>query len=187
MGSNPGQGKARVTTPRTKPQTDGNRQNKEVELTEAELDKRWKQLRVEAELNEKIKQIRSGGTHLLPLHKEYLSAKVEGLRERFLYIIETMAADKYRYEWLENHTGISAARWQHVLLEKQFPTLDMLAVAIGFAPRYTYWLMHGYPQPSEKEEGYIAGPTAPSDMAFNTYKAHLKLTREKRKSKAKAK
>lgn len=89
----------------------------------------------------------AGGSHTHPKNIPYLKAQLAAeqveLRNRFLFVIELWAADRYRYEWLENRTGIPAVRWQNVLLEKQFPTLEMLIVACKNQPQYTYWLMQG--------------------------------------------
>lgn len=108
----------------------------------------------------------------------------EHLRERFLFAIEMWAADKYRYEWLENRTGIPAARWQNVLLEKQFPTLEMLIAVCKHRPDYTYWLMHGTQEkwiredaknPSYKLEG-------PAEEILNKFKTDREWIKERRKA-----
>lgn len=175
MKNNPKRSKAHGATPKTKSQTKSTKKTNENALTEAEKEVR--------------KELRSGGTHSIPQHKARLATELEELRERFLFSIEMWAADKYRYEWLENHTGIPAARWQNVLLEKQFPTVEMLIVVCHANPAATYWLMRGIPQPLKYgDPGFsLAGWASPSEETFNAFKAHRKWINEKRKSKAKTK
>lgn len=128
-------------------------------------------------------------TDLIPHHKAELAVEAEKLRERFLFIIEMWAADRYRYEWLENRTGIPAARWQNVLLEKQFPTLEMLIIVCKHQPNYTYWLMHGAHKHklSENENHPWLKSECPSEEIFNKFKADREWIKQKRKSKMKAK
>lgn len=124
---------------------------------------------------------------LIPAYKARLADEVEAIRERFLYIIEAAAADKYRYEWLENHTGIPATRWQNVMFEKQLPTLDMLIVAAcHFRPAYTFWLFHGH-LPNEDGFSVSEMQTTPSETSLNEFRAIRELAQSKRKSKAVAK
>lgn len=115
--------------------------------------------------------------------KAKLEGEAEDLRERFLFVIEMWAADKYRYDWLEKRTGIAAARWQNVLLDKQFPTLEMLMVVCKYQPQYTYWLMLG-------KEWKIADPTIPhlaldypAGDILSQFKVHRDWIKQKRKSK----
>ena len=68
----------------------------------------------------------AAGRRAIPSHKATLDAKLADFHERFLLLIGLWAADKYRYEWLENHTGIPAMHWQNCLLDKQLPTLGMV-------------------------------------------------------------
>jgi len=125
------------------------------------------------------------GAHLVPHHKAVLANRVEELRERFLFIIETWAADRYRYEWLENRTGIPAARWQNVLLEKQFPTLEMLIVLCKYCPNYTYWLMHGDAYKFDENKKYPQiKQEYPSEEILTKFRADREWIKQKRKSKS---
>lgn len=126
-----------------------------------------------------------GATYL----KEKLAIEVEELRERFMFVIEMWAADRYRYDWLEKHTGIASARWQNVLLDKQFPTMEMLLVVCKNQPQYTYWLMTGIAweisaPPSKKPFLYLMSPR---DDLLNQFKIHREWIKQKRKLKAAAK
>lgn len=133
--------------------------------------------------NANARSLRAGGSGLISSHQTKLVAEAKALRERFLFIIEMWAADRYRYEWLENHTGIPAARWQNVLLEKQFPTLEMLIAVCKSRPDYTYWLIHGTqqkwvsdpPQPRFVLEG-------PSEETLNKFRTDREWIKERRKS-----
>lgn len=124
---------------------------------------------------------------LIPAYQARMASEIEEVRERFLYIIEAAASDKYRYEWLENHTGIPATRWQNVLFEKQLPTLDMIMAAIcHLRPGYTFWLFHGH-LPNENGLAISEIQTAPPKDAFNEFRAIRELVKSKKKSKAAAK
>lgn len=122
-----------------------------------------------------------------PYTKTKLEQDAEELRERFLYLIEIWAVEKYRYDWLEKRTGIAAARWQNVLLDKQFPTLEMLMSICRYLPNYTYWLMTG-------REWVINEPNIPhlylnhpESDGFNQFKTHREWLKRKRDMKKKSK
>ena len=118
--------------------------------------------------------------------EEYLAAQVEDLRERFLYLIEMWSADTYRYEWLESHTGISAARWQNVLLEKQFPTPEMMVAICDAQPGYSYWFLRGTSLAAD-DPLFKTKMCSPSEESFSAFKAHREWIKEKRRSKAEKK
>ena len=120
----------------------------------------------------------------IPSLKKQLTTEVEELRERILFIIETWSAEKYRFEWLENRTGISAARWQHVCLEKQLTTLEMIIAICNLQPEYTYWLMRGTQQKWVKEGGEPGMPVeleGPSIERFNKYRTDREWIKERRR------
>lgn len=124
-----------------------------------------------------------GNEDAATLHfKDILARDLEELRERFLFVIELWAADKYRYAWLEKRTGIPAARWQNVLLEKQLPTLEMLIVICDALPQYVFWLMQGTRNFKGMENGLLK-LDAPSQESFDEFKAHRKWIKQKRKKK----
>lgn len=135
---------------------------------------------------EKGRRLNIDGPEVAEEAKIYYSTKIEEFRQRFLFIIEAAAADKYRYEWLENHSGISASRWQHVFLEKQLPTIDMILLALSLRPTYTNWLMHGTAIIHEDcPIPYIQ--SAPSEELFKTFIEHREWIKQRRKSKNEAK
>lgn len=110
------------------------------------------------------------------------TTRLDEFHERFLLLIELWAADKYRYEWLEKHTGIPIVRWQNVLLDKQFPTLEMVLVVCEALPDYTYWLTHGGKQkPKSISDKY------PDQEFTNKFIADREWIKEKRRSKAEKK
>lgn len=115
-------------------------------------------------------------------HKARLAVKLDEMRERFMYVIEGWASDINRYDWLENHTGIPAARWQNVMLEKQLPTLEMLLVVCKYNPEYTNWLMHGGPLDS-----ILIGQQYPDKELWDRYKAYREWVRKKRMARKAAK
>jgi len=113
------------------------------------------------------------------LTAEELSAtraiQVEELRERFLYILEVWAPDKHRYQWLEQRTGIAAARWQNVTLGKQFPTLEMLIAVSNYMPNYSFWLMLG------RDPLPLIGSTCPTASEWETYQSHRAWLKQRKK------
>lgn len=118
--------------------------------------------------------------------KEKLALESEELRERFLFVIEMWAADKYRYNWLEKRSGIAAARWQNVLLDKQFPTLEMLLVVCKHQPQFTYWLMLGREWKIRDQDplhGLNLCLDYPTEDVLNRFRAHREWIKQKRKSK----
>lgn len=113
-----------------------------------------------------------------------LSDQVEEMRIRFLYLTESVSAEKYRYEWLELHTGVSSARWQNVLLEKQLPTVEMLMAICNLCNGYAHWLMHGS-IPGRDDPLYHLNLRAPSEEAFNFFKDRREWINQMKKEKGK--
>lgn len=111
-------------------------------------------------------------------HKVRLAVSLDDLRQRFMYVIEGWASDINRYQWLENNTGIPAARWQNVMLEKQLPTLEMLLIVCLLHPHYTNWLMHGGPL-----DDVFGCQKYPNKELWDQYKAYREWIRKKRMKK----
>ncbi len=111
---------------------------------------------------------------------------VEDLRERFLFLIEMWASNHGRYQRLEQRTGIPAARWQNVLLDKQMPTTEMLLAVCTALPNMTYWLFHG--AEGVKYAARIPGfaHSKPDDESwewFQEYRAEIKAKRSAKTTK----
>lgn len=104
------------------------------------------------------------------------------LRERFLFLVDSWAADKYRYQWLENHTGIPAARWQNVLLEKQLPTLEMLIAICKNREEHTHWLIHGTQKlfVNEKKNSLPFRLLSPDEEILAKYKSDREWIKERK-------
>lgn len=111
-------------------------------------------------------------------HKVRLAVSLDDMRQRFMYVIEGWASDINRYQWLENNTGIPAASWQNVMLEKQLPTLEMLLIVCLLHPHYTNWLMHGGPL-----DDVFGCQKYPNKELWDQYKAHREWIRKKRMKK----
>lgn len=107
--------------------------------------------------------------------------KMELFRERFIYLIEIWASDHGRYQWLEKRTGIPGARWQNVMLEKQFPTVEMILSVIGYLPDHSYWLLHGM-LPTNM---LAAGHKAPEPDSWETFRSHREWIKKRREGKKK--
>lgn len=115
--------------------------------------------------------------------QKQLASQVEELRVRFLFLVNSVAAVKYRYEWLEKHTSIPAMRWKNVLLEKQLPTIEMLLAINNLHGRSAEWLICGsIPDTNDP----FNSPYAPSEAGFNEFKAQRDWINEKRQAKSTA-
>jgi len=115
--------------------------------------------------------------------QKQLASQVEELRVRFLFLVDHIAAVRYRYEWLEKHTSIPAMRWKNVLLEKQLPTIEMLLAIINLHGSSAEWLMCGsIPEPNNP----FSSLNAPSEAQFNDFKAQRDWINEKRQAKSTA-
>lgn len=121
---------------------------------------------------------------MIQAYHDQLVLQVEELRVRFLYLTDKVAADKYRYEWLEKHTGIPSARWQNVLLEKQLPTLDMLLAICNLQGGFAHWLIYGS-APKFDDPCITMRPCAPSEEAFEVFRARREWNNQRRKTRAK--
>ena len=150
----------------------GSQNDNEVqELSENEL------LANERELKEREDEIsRLEQSEGISREKALLLVDREALRERFRYMIEIWAADRHRYEWLEKRTGIPAARWQNVLLDKQYPSIEMLMIICNNFPNYSFWLMT-----SRKSLPSYAVPTKPAFEHWEEFKTHRQWILKKRK------
>lgn len=95
------------------------------------------------------------------------------VRERFLFAIDLWAPDTYRYKWLEEATGIPGGRWQHVTLEKQMPTLEML-IAIGKYTHYLHWIVTGADSAAAEQQ--------PPKEIFEQFQSHRQWIKTKRGS-----
>lgn len=104
--------------------------------------------------------------------------RMEQLRERFLYLIEIWAANRGRYAWLEKRTGIPAARWQNVLLEKQKPTMEMVIAVCHHLESYTFWLIHG-----KKPSGILSQSQNAPEEGWEKFQNHREWLKEFKKRK----
>ncbi|SHI00792.1 hypothetical protein [Pollutimonas bauzanensis] len=76
--------------------------------------------------------------------KQRIQQKEDELRDRVIYLAMDLApAGRGIYRYLEERTGIPAARWQNVMLKRQLPTLAMLIALLDYRRPYAEWLLTG--------------------------------------------
>lgn len=101
------------------------------------------------------------------------------LRDRLIFLLDDLAPTTGKYTYLESRTGISAARWQNLYLEKQQPTIEMILAISEYLPEYLTWLLTGRAPSKEK---LIGAPEVPTDEEWHSFSQHRAWLR---KSKAK--
>ena len=101
------------------------------------------------------------------------------LRDRLIFLLDDLAPTTGKYTYLESRTGISAARWQNLYLEKQQPTIEMILAISEYRPEYLTWLLTGRAPSKEK---LIGAPEEPTDEEWHSFSQHRAWLR---KSKAK--
>lgn len=106
-------------------------------------------------------------------------SEAQKLRDRLIFLLDDLAPAKGKYAYLESRTGISAARWQNLYLEKQQPTIEMILAISEYRRPYLAWLITG--QNPESEELKLM-QQAPTDEEWNSFSEHRAWLR---KSKAK--
>ncbi len=85
----------------------------------------------------------------------------EEFRDRLIYLCLSLAPEKGAYEYLEQRTGISAAKWKNLILRRQMPTLEMIMSMCFYRRGYEKWLLwghtnEGFPDFSPKKEEWEA-------------------------------
>src|SRR5437868_3656788 len=71
------------------------------------------------------------------------AVEADGLRERLIFLCESLAPTRGRYEYLESRTAISASKWKNVFLGRQMPTIEMLVAMCHYRRDHALWLMTG--------------------------------------------
>lgn len=97
------------------------------------------------------------------------------LRERLIFLLDDLAPSRGKYAYLENRTGISAASWQNLYLEKQMPTLDMILAVFEYRYPYLNWLITGQAPGTEQM------PMAPSSEEWEKFQTHRAWVRTSKK------
>lgn len=105
--------------------------------------------------------------------------EIRELRDRLIFLLDDLAPATGKYAYLESRTGISAARWQNLYLEKQQPTIEMILAVSEYRREYLTWLFTGK-TPNEDDPAQI--PNAPTDEEWHSFSQHRAWLR---KSKAK--
>lgn len=88
---------------------------------------------------------------------QVLEGKLDDLRERLIFLAETLAPSRGKYEYLEQRTGISAARWQNLFLRRLMPSTEMILAIAEYRRDKMEWLVTGhvkqeFPQKPPAEE-----------------------------------
>lgn len=107
-----------------------------------------------------------------------LAEKADALRERLIFLLADLAPNRGKYAYLESRTGISAASWQNLCLEKQMPTLDMILAVSEYRYPYLSWLITGQ-DPTDASAQQMS--RAPSDEKWEAFRSHRTWLRAAKK------
>lgn len=105
--------------------------------------------------------------------------KSKQLRDRLLFVLDDLAPARGKYSYLESRTGIPAARWQNLYLEKQYPTLDMIWAISEYRRYYLSWLMTG--ANPEFGAGSSLGQMSPPSEQWEKFQEHRDWVRTAKK------
>jgi hypothetical protein len=83
---------------------------------------------------------------------------VEELRERMIFLLQDVSPNRGRYAYLEEITGISAARWQNLFLRRLYPSMDMVYAAMHLKHMHRDWLVHGWDHTLSASESALKQP-----------------------------
>jgi hypothetical protein len=109
---------------------------------------------------------------------EWRKGEGAALRDRLIFLLDDLAPSRGKYAYLESRTGISAASWQNLYLEKQMPTLDMILAMSEYRHPYLSWLITGQdPNAGAGQQVF----TAPSHEEWETYQNHRAWLRASKK------
>jgi hypothetical protein len=138
-----------------------------------------------------ITQITSKQRDTRKLHadRRYVNKKMHGIdklapwegsvaemRERMIFLLQDVSPNRGRYTYLEECTGLSAARWQNLFLKRLYPSMDMLYAAISLKPAYKEWLIFG---PHGLREGTDKEPEADRWLTFLEFQRRAKTRQER--------
>lgn len=97
---------------------------------------------------------------------EWMEQQVAALRERLIFLVESIAPNRSRYEYLESKTGVSAARWQNLFLRRVYPQTEMILAVTQLRPQYIEWLIAGE---LDLGSGASSQQSAPSEGDWQEY------------------
>lgn len=105
--------------------------------------------------------------------------KSTALRDRLIFLLDDLAPNRGKYAYLESRTGISAASWQNLYLEKQMPTLDMILAVSEYRYPYLSWLITGQDPTDASAQQMSRAPTDEKWEAFRSHRAWLRTSKKK--------
>lgn len=108
---------------------------------------------------------------------ENWAAESEALRERLIFLCESRAPARGRYDYLESRTGIAASRWKNVFLERQMPTIEMLVALCHYRRDHALWLMTGS---AAGDGGLLPSHRAPGPEEWHRFTMHRAWLRERK-------
>lgn len=101
------------------------------------------------------------------------------LRDRLIFLLDEFAPSRGKYAYLESRTGISAASWQNLYLEKQMPTLDMILAMSEYRHPYLSWLITGQDPKGASAQLISAAPSPEEWDKFQNHRAWLRASKKK--------
>ena len=108
------------------------------------------------------------------MYAENWAAEADGLRERLIFLCESLAPT--RGEYLESRTAISASKWKNVFLGRQMPTIEMLVAMCHYRRDHALWLMTG----SATKADPLSADQAPSSTEWDRFSAHRAWIKERK-------
>jgi hypothetical protein len=125
-----------------------------------------------------MKKSRSMPSHdeIWAMYAENWAAEADALRERLIFLCESLAPTRGRYEYLESRTAISSSKWKNVFLGRQMPTIEMLVAMCHYRRDHALWLMTG----TATNTGPLGADHAPSQAEWDRFTAHRAWVKERK-------
>ena len=109
-------------------------------------------------------------------HRKQQSAE---LRDRLIFLLDDLAPSRGKYSYLESRTGIPAASWQNLYLEKQMPTLEMILAMSEYRHPYLSWLITGQNPQGDTAQLMWLVPSSDEWEKFQSHREWLRASRKK--------
>lgn len=101
------------------------------------------------------------------------------LRDRLIFLLDDLSPSRGKYAYLESRTGIPAASWQNLYLEKQMPTLEMILAMSEYRHPYLSWLITGQDSQGDTAELMWQVPSCDEWETFQNHRAWLRSSKKK--------
>jgi len=110
------------------------------------------------------------------MYAENWATEANALRERLIFLCESLAPARGRYEYLESRTAIGASKWKNVFIGRQMPTIEMLVAMCHYRRDNALWLMTG----TATKTPPLSADQAPSQAEWDRFIAHRAWIKERK-------